>query len=833
MMRDMQVGSLLLALVLAGCGNPYGLSVNSANYEAAPTPGSITFTEPKLYRREALINERRGEHAYLSKLIEDSPSALFAPEITRQLEVVRTISASLNLKFDPALGVQYRRSEEKADIQQQLDMLGLQMQLDKLKRDSELLKDQLTKQTEPSADSGKPQAGAGGAGAGGASKPEEQTTAITALTAAIDQLRSQLTTSLGTNITAITPLNVVNPMDQFNDRAVYREMLNGARNAASLDELHDRDGASLIRLNVTATVFPPAKPYRETFGRLRMQVEAPNKEGGSPEFKALYWDWLAYLSTKLSQAEPVKGRYPLTPLGNAMAQQGDLLNIVWVEFSTSPGSDCRGLSIAADEAPRKSCLVMPIAAPPVEIEGASRTYNTSLQLLAGKFADRGIDYPALMRMLADDGGLKGLFNADCTLNTAVSARPIALAAIPAEQWPTARQVVTLAFALEKLTEVGPFVDGQLLAITSKRRFPQIYYASYNAVDPIAVAQARRIVDQIRTSDIGRQCGAQLSQWLAFDVPQAFLARLTFGKPSVYQVGPKQQVQIVSTEARAAEAFALAASVAAQAPPQGIGGNAGFNFARSALGKVDALERVPLVVGYGDALQASGPSQDGRAGPVFGWMMGPRAVVDSEHQKLIWQQGLRPQELSVDLIVPGWWPYLTIVASSTWSPDWAGRGGKAGTEGEMRRLKVMLSPTSADYDQITNQILGGSSLKLPYVQDVLPRRLPACASGIAIQLRGPQLWRADKVVIGGAIYDQTAVEVLPGLEGVLVKNVSSQFPIMEATGGSDKTERRVGVTALTPYGAAEGVLFITDVKPAGCQTNEGGAAAGKPAAGAKE
>ncbi len=51
----------LLPISVMGCSNPYSLTISDIDYMSEQTPGVIQFTDPKLYNREALINERRKE----------------------------------------------------------------------------------------------------------------------------------------------------------------------------------------------------------------------------------------------------------------------------------------------------------------------------------------------------------------------------------------------------------------------------------------------------------------------------------------------------------------------------------------------------------------------------------------------------------------------------------------------------------------------------------------------------------------------------------------------------------------------------------------------------
>lgn len=795
----------VFSLQVGACGNPYGIKLSSANYQAKPIDGEIAFTDPKLYRREALINERREERTYLNGLIDGSKTVTFTPEIVRQLEVVRVLSGSLGLKFDPAAGAQYKRSEEKADIQQQIDTLQLQMQLDKLKRDAELMREQLTKQTEPSpAPSPSP-------GAPSASVPPVTPNAAKDLVASIESLKIALATLANSKVEALLPVSMTNPIDEYNDRAAYREILNGARNAISLDELHDYNGSALIRLNTTATVFPPEQSHRATYGRLKMQIKAPDRNDDPGAFNRLYRDWLSSLAKQIAQSSGSKDGLDLSTIGGALAAYPDLLDIVWFEYSTKPRQGCRGLGHRGPAA-KPGCMTMPIATPRVLVHGSQQDYSLSLQDLADKFADKSIDYPGLFRQLAASGTLRSLYRNDCIVREEVASQKLKLAGIPVSF--RADQIVPLALALDRLMWVAPFAESQAQAEADNHGLSQIFFDPYNGISPGAASAAREVAAQVRAGAEANHCGSSV----ATPVPPSFLAALDYGHAAVYQVGPKQQVQIVSTEARAAEAIALAASVAGSVPAKGIGADAGINFSRSAVGKTDALERVPLVVAFGDAagkttgndLATRSDSTDDL--PAFGWMMGPRAILDPEHQKLNLEQGLRPQDLSVDLVVPGWWPYLAIEAEASWSPDWQGRGGKSGVlSGIKRVIKVPLSQNLADYEQLTNRILGGSSIKIPRLIEVIPAIVPACSTGLSMQLQGPQVWRTDQVIIGGRKFDGDTLRVLPGLEGIMVTIDKAEFPALEGAGANRQTQ----VYALTPYGPTNLPVTITGIKDDGC------------------
>ena len=136
----------LLLVLLAGCANPYSVSINKINYKAEQKKGIIQFTDPKLYKREALINERRDELAYLKDLLDKSRTQDFKPEIVRELEVITAFSAAMGLKFDPAAAITFERDKETSELVHQIELTRLEMELAQLQRDATLLKEQLEQQ---------------------------------------------------------------------------------------------------------------------------------------------------------------------------------------------------------------------------------------------------------------------------------------------------------------------------------------------------------------------------------------------------------------------------------------------------------------------------------------------------------------------------------------------------------------------------------------------------------------------------------------------------------------------------------------------------------------
>lgn len=288
--------SFLVIAGLGGCVTPYAESPQ-VNLTADPVKGTITLSDPKIFRREALYNERAAEQAWLDKLLADSVNANFKPEIVRELETITAFSAALGLKFDPAAGRSFRQSKEKQDIQQEIDTVKLQLQLEQLKRDVELYRAAMATQTSPvNADINKAATSSTG------TTPPGGVEAATQLKAAIDKVSEQLANRLGADGKLPVPTDITsNPIELFRDRQAYRGVLQAAKNAANLDEMHDANGAALLRLHFQAMTVPdPARP--KSLGVIQVKVQKP--EITQDEQMKIYRGWIEYINNNINLAKP-------------------------------------------------------------------------------------------------------------------------------------------------------------------------------------------------------------------------------------------------------------------------------------------------------------------------------------------------------------------------------------------------------------------------------------------------------------------------------------------------------------------------------------------------
>jgi hypothetical protein len=208
--------------------------------------------------------------------------------------------------------------------------------------------------------------------------------------------------------------------------------------------------------------------------------------------------------------------------------------------------------------------------------------------------------------------------------------------------------------------------------------------------------------------------------------------------------------------------------------------------------------VPALVGY---------SNEGS----FGWVVGPKATLDPKGSLKL-EQSPRTLDLSVDLSVPGWWPSFTIVTTTAWAASRdAVTSGTVQLKGSRAiPLTVPLEGNYADYEVLTARLMRGGLNETRPVSlqaDRLREQSVSACRATSIYLLGPNIWRAENVLIAGYRLDQGAITVSPDMSGVLLN-----VPALDELVG-DIDAKTVPVSVLTRYGDARGDVGYVP-KPAG-------------------
>jgi hypothetical protein len=133
-----------------------------------------------------------------------------------------------------------------------------------------------------------------------------------------------------------------------------------------------------------------------------------------------------------------------------------------------------------------------------------------------------------------------------------------------------------------------------------------------------------------------------------------------GQARAYTVAPAEQVQRISTNARSATSVEAALAIAAATTGDVAALNAGIGYLRQSTGKIEALERSPLVV----AFAADRPNNQGAS---FGWALGPELRFDPKKQNLAYRHRIRTHDLLSDLSVPRGGPSSPSLAAPAGAP----------------------------------------------------------------------------------------------------------------------------------------------------------------------
>lgn len=720
------------SLLVAGCSILPPRHELQYDGKAQQTEGTIALSYPKLYSRSALLEERRRDIDWLSDLLKDSANpnkVKFVPEIARELETISAFAAALGLSFDPAAGVAYRQSQETNEIQQEIDVLRLQLQLDQLRRDAEIMRANLPSQDTPvNEDLGNLSSGSDN------DQGEQESTATSQLDAAIARLITEISDSF--NAEGRLPTSVdreTNPLDDFRDRTAYRDLIKSEINSAKLDELHDLNGSNLIRLNFQATILPDMDHLR-SIGAIEVRIIR-----NEPDVPLEISEWLIYLNTtdalrengRFVHGSPERGLY-----------NNNLLTIVEI--------DEREFLF-----PKDDLLIQAIEGIAMSPNLTEASIRFAIELSSQDISDRA-DW----------------LSAFCQGQRHDAIKPAIRAILPYLHYRAAIQ--RYRGVLKSLT-LGPVSGGKLGAIR------------------INLATLDQVVDSISDTlaDQPGDCESILSSHQPPFYPGALVSAvekaLTRPRHHIYDVGPRQQVQQVSTVARNANSLALAASIAATVPASGVGADAAASYTKTASTLAAAIERIPAVVGF--SRPASTSSDDPGA---FGWVFGPPAALDQDGHVVL-RHGLATHDLSVDLSVPGMWRDLTLEVRTAWGANPAQLSVGGVSLKHQVRFEVPLKRYGTAFSDLTTVLLDQLQAP-PSISGVYGGPINACQQSTVV-VEGMGLWRTQSAMVLGQLIELDKIRVLPDMGGIFF-SVPKVEPI-----GSIGSETMPEVVLFTPNGVA--------------------------------
>ncbi len=246
-------------------------------------PAAIKFTAPSVFGRESLIADRIRENTFLEGRLNNTVNETFGAQIMRDIQAIRTFSASLGIGFDPLGKQSIASAQSLGDLQQQIDVVKMQADLFRVKKAYEDL-----------------QAGSG-TGPATPAKPDKPTESTRKgdtdkVLKALADLEAKLQVPNSTQRSGTTPELT------FRDQQAFRSEVRSAIAANALDDTHDVTGNTLYRLAFRIQILPGNETQRARFGFARFVLQRPTRSPDEDEMKGLYFDWLTYLNGKLAAA---------------------------------------------------------------------------------------------------------------------------------------------------------------------------------------------------------------------------------------------------------------------------------------------------------------------------------------------------------------------------------------------------------------------------------------------------------------------------------------------------------------------------------------------------
>jgi len=733
-----------LATALSGCAfDKY--KVEQVDYGSDQSSAQILIGDPQIYARASLINDRRAEVLYLKQLLENSrvdsdghSRVDFSPQVVRDLKTVQVMTASVGLDVGAKLGA----SPSVDDLNQQIAVAKLQAQLAILKKQAEGI--------EAAAPPATTILAAQTTDAAPGTPPSTSYADVSAIRSAIKDVQGQLAAlkSVGAPSTPITSFSGLgDPRGDFADRQAYRRDIRAALSEAQLDDVHDRGGNALYRLQFQATVLPPSGNSRQ-WGAAKLYISPPALYREQVWNK--YINWLTYISANLIVSTDQGANRPSAKATHNYAYDQYVLQlahrgyftVVDVYSSGAPGSSPRCLQ--RDTATQEQVLS-------IQKQATAATRSRSGYVKAGTFA--------VPPTLGDSCG----FYAPGTENSIDSSAPYA--------------------SPDLLDFISSSFKSDLKPVQSSRATP----FSLSFAFPHTLSKGRALADEMqwmptqfcmsvavdRTSGQPLTCESIPTGWLNAvndrlpTTPSQ--AAAAGGNPSrsdyairSYSVLPVELSQRLGVTTDSSQSLQTALSVAAQVSTA-VKSSLDAGFLRQSEARAQAVSRQPLVIGY------AGSASSRESAGYFGWLFGPQYEA-IEPNTFTLRQVPRSYGVSADISVPGWWDSVDLEIGTAWVKSWAKVDGevfdsKQSTLGTVKSVRFPLFDTV--YDALTDFIAAkelGQQYSRVFASGVQPDVIPACASQqVTLQIAGANIWRANSVFLGGA--QAKEIVVMPDMRGI--------------------------------------------------------------------
>lgn len=848
MVKDRYFCLVVLCTFITACNTPGLVYENTVGVSLTgeQTPARIQFSEAKINAREALVNDRSEEVRFIKELLAKSDKETFTSQLQRDIQQISILSAQFGIGFDSGVASQNQQIEERKDILHQIEKTKLEAEL---LRVEEALKEFKS-----------------GTGEG----PGKPSTELSEEFKSVDfEDAAEDLSGLITNVKEL--LNVgeavrtnditLSPIEKFRAIRAYRDELRSALASERLDDSHDLNGNGLFRLSLTANILPGE--HKDRYGIAVIDV-LPTKFDQDKLVK-LYYDWLQHVTTRLNNCsiEQIDGEVKNVLKADLhyerMGHTSDFFRIV--KLNNSEGEDRRGESelwIAVHPA-AKILIDYIVAKKTIPGEFKVKEIHQILRGLVnyeeGDSANLENKRDAIVEELFGEKYKSIIKDAIENLKDSpkAQAETLDLSNIPERgtiyniirkklvlgAWASiesaSKGIANISDLNDCKSLISTAIEGQRAALRvfdEEREHYVLISDEEKEVTPLNKAfQPTMSFDKFLTAGFG-ECWA--------------------GESFAYTTAPFEKSQRVSTVAGAANAAQIALGLKAADPTSGISASAGFNSLRGASGKVNALERVPLVIGFEDSssrddctllsISKANSTIEGNESTNkefeitnqlfrtarFGWIFGPPARLDVENRKLLLEHVVTKIPLHSEISLPAWWRDVRLEVRTAWvGENWLRNNDPLSimnryidvhgteqcdeTKGGVAFCKVInpkFVDTDPSWESLTDYLAENYLLKRgrkPSITAIRPREVSRCAKEVNLQITGLELWRGTEAFL----HTQSSKEfrVLPSMQGVTAK-----FNLKDL----NTTQKELGLTIWTKDGAAQDKVLVNsdgcDKKP---------------------
>ncbi|MBP7393315.1 MAG: hypothetical protein KA945_05700 [Zoogloea sp.] len=721
--------SILTAVGCAGCASHTTLSPGT-------TLGDIQVSGVRVSSRERMVNDRLERSAFLAaevQQVKELKEAHFGPQGITSLRSFTGLAASLGLNLD-AGGAKLFKREKARDAQR------LQNQMDLEAADIDTLK-ALRKKVLDGLNDGSitPEKAKGMLEAIKAADPGT-VSKVGSLSPSFDDA-SKLRTELQKLIESISQVQQPgldklqgSPIDLFRDKLALLEELRSEQIAVELDERHDLQGGTLLRLSADSTVIP----YNDSsaWGIVEMEVK------------------------------PVFDQKLFTPEG-FVDRLNDLAASRVVRAKRQYVTACYGKTLGVDQERTSINMLRRFAITERKLSAQKFVFNLPKRVSAtNKRANWSATTPEVARdedileldqelekarytmaAAARDGKGGGTL---CSSDFEKMLMPIVSRIFPAEIW------------------------GSTLSLASSTADMQINESSLDLSDAVWMQKIERKISETSPPPPGGTQKSSSEKHFRFVAPDMLdpaqhdkrsnletwlgsAKRQVSTQTYAYAATPKEQVQRIAQNGSRRDAMELMLALQAVSGAGSASGAISMMQVNEAISST--LHRQPLVVGY--SRQPENINQDSRT---FGWVIGPRFKITEDWRgrpEFGFRHRMVQNTLSAEVVVPSLAMALDVKICTSWRPEAGDIANTGATENRSCRSERVLLPQSEEALAETFDPDARRPLPELYARRLVP--LTTASGGTAVLLQGTNLWRNPQVYVGGL--KASAVSVTSDMRGL--------------------------------------------------------------------